>query len=234
VLDLFHAYEQVVSETRDLEHEPFFTQYHDAYRELNRIAMSTGELVEGSLFNDNAVSELPDVPVPHLRYRRRNFAKYMSTGRNLLEVGFNAGHSALLALTVNPSLIYTGIDIGKHRYTRLCYDFLKKELGSRIHLYIGDSRNMLPRTESGKFDRFHIDGGHTPEVGHADLASVMKGAPINSIILFDDAAADHVVSLISFYVLTGYLSKEPLPAFWELGVRGEASDQALLRVCKKL
>src|SRR5215813_10103136 len=234
MLDLYEAYEKVVSETRNPDIEPFFGEYRGAFEQLNRIAASTGELIEGSLFNDDAVSELPLQPAPHLRYRRRNFAKFIATGRNLLEVGFNAGHSALLSLIVNPSLVYTGIDIGNFRYTHLCYQFLKQKFGSRVQLYIGDSRDILPRTCSGTFDRFHIDGGHSPEVSHSDLASTIKVADINSLILFDDAAADYVVSLISFYILTGHLSLERLPGSWEHGTPGVLSDQALLRVCKKL
>jgi hypothetical protein len=234
MLDLYEAYEQVVSETRNPDVEPFFDQYRGLFEQLNRIATSTGELIEGSLFNDDSVSELPLEPVTHLRYRRRNFAKFVATGRNLLEVGFNVGHSALLSLIVNPSLVYTGIDIGKCRYTHLCYDFLKRKFGSRVQLYIGDSRDILPRTSSGKFDRFHIDGGHSPEVSHSDLASTMKIADINSLILFDDAAADYVVSLISFYILTGHLRIERLPGSWEHGTHRVLSDQALLRVCKTL
>jgi len=232
MLDLYDAYENMVAETRDPNVEPFFTKYSDSFRELNRLATSTDELVEGSLFNDHLVRHLPPEPVPHLRYRRRNFAKFISTGRDFLEVGFNAGHSALLALTVNPSLVYTGIDIGKYEYTSRCYGFLKKEFGSRVNLHIGDSRDLLPRIAAGEFDRFHIDGGHSPEVSHSDLANTIKLAEINSLILFDDATADHILSVINFYVLTGHLRHERLSGFWEYGE--SSMDQALLRVCKKL
>ena len=37
--------------------------------------------------------------------------------RLLLEIGVNAGHSALLALSANPSLAYHGVDLDGHGYT---------------------------------------------------------------------------------------------------------------------
>jgi hypothetical protein len=234
MLDLYQAFSRVIQETRDLDVEPFFAEYCDTLEELNRIAVSTDEQIEGSLFNAHLVRELPLAPMAVYRYKRRNYVKYVASGRRLLEIGFNAGHSALLALIGNPYLTYTGVDIGKYRYTRLCYEFLKQKFGSRIEVFIGDSREILPRVESGIYDLLHIDGGHSAAVSHADLATLIKVADINSHILIDDASADYIVPVISFYILTGHLSSEQLPGFWEYIRPGVMPDQVLLRVCKKL
>jgi hypothetical protein len=234
MLDLYQAYSRVIEQTVNPETEPFFEEYRNILEELHRVAMSTGEEIEGSLFNAHMVREMPLTPLEVYRYKRRNYVKYVASGSRLLEVGFNAGHSALLALTANPYLTYTGVDIGKYRYTHLCYEFLKKKFGSRINVFMGDSRELLPRVESGSFDLIHIDGGHSAAVSHADLASLIKIASINSHILFDDASADYIIPVVSFYILTGHLSSEQLPGFWEHIRAGVMPDQVLLRVCKNL
>jgi hypothetical protein len=70
------------------------------------------------------MGELDDIPDPIYRYKRPNYLRYVTSGRCLLEIGFNAGHSALLALTANQYLTYTGIDICKYKYTRASFDYL--------------------------------------------------------------------------------------------------------------
>jgi hypothetical protein len=234
MLEIYDAFSRVIEQTKNPDIEPFFEEYVDILEELNRLAMSTGEEIEGSLFNAHLVRELSLTPIAVFRYKRRNYAKYVASGRRLLEVGFNAGHSALLALVANPHLTYTGIDIGKYKYTKICYEFLKKKFGDRINMFIGDSREMLPRVASGAYDLIHIDGGHSAVVSHSDLANLIKIAGINSHILFDDASADYIIPVVSFYILTGHLSSEQLPGFWENVRAGVMPDQVLLRVCKNL
>ena len=96
---------------------------------------------------------------------RRNVWRAVRFKERLLEVGVNAGHSALLALSSSPRLEYYGVDIMAHAYTAECVDFLKGEFPGRVHLFTGDSREVLPWLVSRRaelaFDIFHVDGGHT-------------------------------------------------------------------------
>jgi predicted O-methyltransferase YrrM len=63
----------------------------------------------------------------------------------ILEIGFNAGHSASLLLLAsqkaNASL--TIVDIGEHAYMKPCYDRVAAEFPERTRLFIGDSRDKL-------------------------------------------------------------------------------------------
>ena len=65
-------------------------------------------------------------------------------------------------------LEYYGVDIMSHAYTAECVDFLKGEFPGRVHLFPGNSREVLPwlvnRRAELAFDIFHVDGGHTSEV----------------------------------------------------------------------
>ena len=110
----------------------------------------------------------PRPPADDLAPARRNLWRAARFKERLLEVGVNAGHSALLALSSNPKLQYYGVDIVSHSYTIACVDFLKGEFPGRVHLFPGDSREVLPwladRSGDLAFDLFSIDGGHTSEV----------------------------------------------------------------------
>jgi hypothetical protein len=232
--DLLRVFSGVVDRTANSGIEPFFEEYRETLEELNLLAISTGENIEGSLFNAHMVREMPFIPPEAYRHHRRNYVKYAASGSRLLEIGFNAGHAALLGLTANPYLTYTGIDSGRNRYSHLCYEFLKKKFASRIRVLIGDLPELLSRMESGTFDLIHVGGRHLTDPNRPDLASLIKVANVNSHILFNDVSAEYVASVISFYVLTGHLGWEQLPGLWEHSRPGVMRDQILLRVCKIL
>jgi len=229
LIDIYSQYNRLLPELSKGDVEPLLADYQENLIKLNRIVESTGEKIEGSLFNAHEVTELGDVPFPPFRSKRINFIKYVCTGRTLLEVGFNAGHSALLALSVNKYLRYTGIDIGKYRYTHLSYEYLKSVFGDRIDMHFGDSRELMPPLRSGAYDLIHIDGGHGAGVSHADLTSAIKIAKPNSVILFDDAAADYMATVIHYYIMTGHLAETDVMGSWSRDY-----PQVLLRVNKPL
>ena len=115
----------------------------DAFRQrlgrLNAIVTRSGERLEGNVFyadRDEAFAER--LPAPDLAPARRNLWRAARFKKRLLEVGVNAGHSALLALSSNPRLEYYGVDIMSHRYTIECVDFLKGEYPGRVHLFPGE------------------------------------------------------------------------------------------------
>ena len=228
MLDLYFEYRKFLVESNDFDREPFYDDYKDILLELNKAVLACNELVEGSLFYPHNLSDLSIIPDPVYRYKRRNYIRYVCTGYRLLEIGFNAGHSALLALTANKHLSYTAIDIGKYAYTHAAFRVLKAHFGNRVHLYCGDSRDLLPPVSVGAYDLLHIDGGHGAEVSHADLTSMIKIADVNSVILFDDSHADYMAQVIHYYIMTGHLSPETVMGTWEL------NHQVLLRVNKKL
>ena len=207
--------------------EPCLDEYAAHLTALNKIVIASGDPMEGNLFHFNL--ETPDLraPDPRYRYKRFNFAFACLAGRRLLEVGFNAGHSAMLALTCNPELTYVGVDLARHRYTAACFDYLKSVFGSRISLIPGDSRETLPAIENLEtFDLFHVDGGHDFDVVVEDLRNIAAGARPGSRIVIDDMTGTHLRVLCDFYVAKGTFA-EIRPTLWQ-GV-----DQALFLINSK-
>lgn len=107
----------------------------------------------------------------------------------ILEIGFNAGHSALTFLQ-NPTASVTSIDLGAHAYCLGAKTFIDKVYPGRHTLIIGDSTQSLPRYiqehPSSRFDVIFIDGGHDYEIAKADLYNCLKLAHDDTLIIMDD------------------------------------------------
>ena len=81
----------------------------------------------------------------------------------MLEVGFNAGHSATLALIANPTLEYHALDLCQHNYTRRCFQLLMFRFPGRVSLTCGDSTVRLRELELERWvpPRWRSGGGGT-------------------------------------------------------------------------
>ena len=62
---------------------------------------------------------------------------------NVMEIGFNAGHSAELFLSSNKNINLVSFDIGKHKYVNLGKEFIDKTYPNRHTLIIGDSLSTV-------------------------------------------------------------------------------------------
>ena len=111
---------------------------------------------------------------------------------HILEIGFNAGFSALFFLLANPKTKITCIDIGFHRYTYACYEKLRETFGEdRIEFLLGDSVSLLPKLNSlsdnyHKYDLFYLDGSHSTETLDSDLFHVGRLMRENTIVIMND------------------------------------------------
>lgn len=208
----------------DQDIEPYLERYQEHLIAINTIVINSGAKLEGNMFYFHEKVPTLSVPDPARRHKRANFAFFAKAGNNLLEIGFNAGHSALLALAANEHLEYFGIDLGVHPYTVPCYQYLESVFGSRINLVIGDSREELPRIRDYKeFDLVHIDGGHGLDVAEVDLCNVLDRASPGTRLLFDDVNYLPLRVLCDHYLLAGNLI-EMRPAIWK------GNEQAIFRV----
>ena len=216
-------------------YEPGYDVYSKILPRLNEICCKSGDSLEGNLYYSGQMdfSEKFDVaPKDRFRGKRRDYSTYVLTGSNLLEVGFNGGHSALLALSVNVNLKYTGVDFGNHPYTKPAFEFLKNIFGDRIDLILGDSRDILPQlaVSSKKYDLFHVAGGHDYNVAFSDLSNVWNISNHGDVVLFDDTnsgvASWYLDEICDFFVATGKFSKIELAILWE------SNQHILLRVNK--
>ncbi len=64
---------------------------------------------------------------------------------SVMEIGFNAGHSAELFLKSNPHVHLTSFDIGTHYYTLLGKQYIDKTYPNRHTLIMGDSTITVPQ-----------------------------------------------------------------------------------------
>jgi len=108
---------------------------------------------------------------------------------NIMEIGFNCGHSAEVFLKAKPenkvhsfSIIRDNLRHGKR--------YLDYNYPGRLKIIIGESQHIVPqfanKNKETKFDLIFIDGAHWEPIPKQDLENCKKLAHENTIVLFDD------------------------------------------------
>jgi len=217
---------------RDTLDEVFAGPFRLRLKRIAELVKQSGERLEGNIFFGDLEDRYADEPPDgELAPARRNVLRAVRFKERLLEVGVNAGHSALLALSSNPRLEYYGVDIMSHAYTEPCVDFLKGEFPGRVHLFTGDSREVLPWLVSRRaelaFDIFHVDGGHTDDVTRADMGNCIRigAGQRGRHVLLDDVHASWIFDVYCEFVSRGDLTTETFFGDWE-----EAGRNVLARI----
>jgi Methyltransferase domain len=217
---------------RDTLEEMLADPFRLRLKRIAEIVRRSGERLEGNIFYADLADRYADEPPDEaLAPARRNVWRAVRFKERLLEVGVNAGHSALLALSSSPRLEYYGVDIMAHAYTAECVDFLKGEFPGRVHLFTGDSREVLPwlagRRAELAFDVFHVDGGHTDEVCRSDMGNCIRiaGGERGRHVLLDDIHASWIFDVYCEFVARGDLTTETFFGDWE-----EAGRNVLARI----
>ena len=109
---------------------------------------------------------------------------------HVMEIGFNAGHSAEVFLQNNPTITLTSFDLGSHKYVTPAKEYIDETYPERHTLILGDSTVTIPEytiNNPGKvFDLIFIDGGHDYNIANADLENCRKLANENTVVIMDD------------------------------------------------
>ena len=115
-----------------------------------------------------------------------------SSLNNIMEVGFNAGHSAELFLQNTNAYVYS-FDLGVHfhQYLKQGKRFINSVYPNRHTLVLGDSTKMIPHfiknnNNKIRFDLIFIDGGHDYDIALSDIVNSKKLANENTILIVDD------------------------------------------------
>ena len=110
----------------------------------------------------------------------------------VMEIGFNAGHSAEVFLKNNNTLILTSFDLGGHEYVKKAKEYIDNTFPDRHRLILGDSTETIPRfinenkNKNIKFDVIFIDGGHSYDIALADFENCFHLAHKDTLIIVDD------------------------------------------------
>lgn len=119
--------------------------------------------------------------------------KAVKNAKRALEIGVHAGHSLLIMLLANPTLIIECIDTCRFSHTEKCVDYLNRVFGNRVRLHKGESLKVLP-TISGTFDLVHIDD---TSVIHQEVQEVSRLASLDCAYVFDDYDTPGLPELIN-------------------------------------
>ena len=117
-----------------------------------------------------------------------------SNVKNILEIGFNAGHSAEIFLTSNKNATVTSFDVDRHEYTLLGKEFIDQKYPGRHTLITGNSVIEVPKfiiaNPGVVFDLIFIDGGHQYNVAKSDLENCRELAHADTIVIMDDTISN--------------------------------------------
>jgi len=101
---------------------------------------------------------------------------------NVLDIGFNAGHTASALLTANDKLNVVSFDMGINNYVYISKKFLSSTFG-RHKLIIGDSKKIHNKI---KYDLIIIDGGREYKNVLNDIRNCKSNAHSETIIIITD------------------------------------------------
>jgi predicted O-methyltransferase YrrM len=115
--------------------------------------------------------------------------------KNIMEIGFNAGHSADLFLSMNNDIKLTSFDIGVHKYVDYGKKFIDNKYPGRHNLILGDSartvKEFYKENPGIKFDLIFIDGDHSEIGAISDLFNCQKLADNKTVVVMDDTRNNH-------------------------------------------
>ena len=132
--------------------------------------------------------------------------------KQILEIGFNAGHSSELFLNLNSEITVVSFDLGIYDSVLVGKEYIDKKFPGRHTLILGDSTQTVPKysqeNPNMKFDFIFIDGGHEYSIAKADLDNCRVLADNNTIVAIDD-------TIFTSYDWMHFYNKGPTKAWIE-------------------
>ena len=178
--------------------------------DLISIVNNIGCPMEGSLFFDDKAINMNFNKLSQTALdKAESLAGFATDKKELLEIGFNSGFSALVFLVSNPTVNVTSIDTCYWPYVKPCYAYLKEKFKDRITLVEGKSEDALKKIfeNNNNFDAYFIDGGHNEHDCNMDFTLIIENCKNNSIICADDYDMPIVKTTVDKFIGTKQLDK---------------------------
>jgi hypothetical protein len=101
--------------------------------------------------------------------------KKLTSFKNVMEIGFNAGHSSSFLLSLFPDVRVDSYDICWHSYTKPNSLKVKDKFGNRFNFCQTDSKNINPEEIKEKsYDLIFVDGNHKADFVENDFQIAFK------------------------------------------------------------
>ena len=126
------------------------------------------------------------------RRRVADMARRRRPACNYCEVGMNGGHSTVAMLLANPRLTAHVFDMMAFGYSPHVARLLRLRFGDRFQLHAGDSHSTLKpwasafRANGSRCDLLFVDGDHSENGAHMDVADLQPAATRDSHLVMDD------------------------------------------------
>lgn len=161
-----------------------FEKYNSIVAQLDKIMLESNERIEGNCFHiDGRPRELART----FKTKRYNLFNEALTCANIMEIGFNGGHSCLIFLLANPYSRIQIFDLGDHNYAYKCYELLNLLFPDRLSIVWGNSLETVGEFKTDlKYDLIHIDGGHGVHELISDINNAKQlSSPCTKLIIDD-------------------------------------------------
>ena len=110
--------------------------------------------------------------------------------KNIMQIGFNGGHSAETYIDANPYCHVVSFDIGRHKYLNYGSEFIHAKYPGRHELILGNSKKTVPlyvkNNDNRTFDLIFIDGGHSRACARSDIKWSWHLAHPDTVVIMDD------------------------------------------------
>ena len=204
------------------EYEELEKSFEQDLRTLNSIILFSDEDLEGNCYYHWSNPGVGFISDWSFIYKRLNYYSLLKKrqSKKIIEIGFNAGHSALVFLNSmekDSSLLI--FDLCEHTYTESAFSFLKSKYPQVRDLIKGDSRTSIKkwildnREEIGTFDIIHIDGGHEKEIISYDILHTDALLKPGGILILDDTQLGEVNQFILSLIQMNYSFIYQIPTF---------------------
>lgn len=132
--------------------------------------------------------------------RAERLRRLAAQASRCLDIGFNAGHSAVLMLLSSPAVTVLSFDLGIQPYAQQCADYVARSFPGRFEVVWGDTRETLRRrlgTEPDhRFDLVFIDGGNSAETRRSNMQDCRRVAAVGSVVIHCAATRDGVEAIL--------------------------------------